>query len=286
MNWLWISCAVACGVLFWAICVEPNWHRLRRITIPGQRKIMTPFTILHLSDIHFVKKIGSKRYFFQRLSMLNPDLIVVTGDVIDSDDGIDTAAKYLSGLRSRYGTYLVLGNHEYYDYRFTDNLRYHLLGRKVAPHRNDTDRFVRAMQRVGIRVLVNESVRVVVHGNPLVIGGTDDPLTQKIDMDGALHDMDSTTCNILLMHVADGLLELTHHDLVDLAFSGHTHGGQLRIPFFGPLHWDTKLPRRYAEGLNEYKGIKIFVSRGVGAGRYVFLRFACRPEAILFEVRP
>jgi len=286
MNWLWILFAIGGGILFWAFCVEPNWHRLRRITVRGQKKIKTPFTILHLSDIHFVGKVGLKQYFFQRLSMLNPDLIVVTGDVIDNDEGIDTAAKYLSGLRARYGTYLVLGNHEYYDYQFKDNIRYHLFAGKVSPHRNDTERFVRAMQSVGIRVLVNDSARLEIHGNPVVIGGTDDPLTQKINMGDALRGMDSATYNIMLMHVADGLLQLQRDGLVDLVLSGHTHGGQIRIPFWGPVHWDTKLPRRYVDGMNEYKGIKVFVSRGVGAGRYLFLRFACRPEAVLFEVRP
>ena len=117
--------------LLWAFFVEPNWPRLRRITVRGQRKLKTPITILHLSDIHFVKDLGCKRFFFQKLSVLNPDLIFLTGDIIDHDEGIATAVQTLSGLRARYGTFLVLGNHDYYDYRTIDNFRYHLgLGKR------------------------------------------------------------------------------------------------------------------------------------------------------------
>src|SRR3990167_6014376 len=135
MIFAWIAGGLAL-ILFWAFFVEPNWPRLRRIKITGQKKLHKPITILHLSDIHFTKNEGSKRAFFQRLSMLNPDLIFLTGDIIDNNDGIDTAARVISGLRARYGTFLVLGNHDYYDYHVFDNIRYHLGLGKTSIHRN------------------------------------------------------------------------------------------------------------------------------------------------------
>ena len=269
--------------LFWASFIEPNWYRLRRITIRGQKKIKHPITILHLSDIHFTKKEGSKRGFFQKLSMLNPDLIFLTGDIIDDDEGIETAVRLISGLRARYGTFLVLGNHDYYDYQWIDNVRYHLGLTRTAIHRNNVPRYVSEMKKIGVHVLINESVKLQVHGNPVLIGGTDDPVTQKIDFERALHGLSPETLNILLIHQLDGLLKLSHRG-VDLAFAGHTHGGQVRIPFLGPIVCDTKLPRRYVEGLHTYQGMTVFVSRGLGAGRTLFPRFACRPEAIFFEV--
>ena len=281
----WWTLSVLLMILFWASFIEPRWYRLRRITIRGQKKVRKPITILHLSDIHFVKEEGSKRGFFQKLSMLNPDLIFLTGDIIDNDEGIKTAARVLSGLRARYGTFLVLGNHEYYDYRMIDNLRYHLGLGKTAIHRNNVPQFVSEMKRIGIHVLVNESTKLQVHGTQVLIGGTDDPVTQKIDFERALHGLSPETLNILLIHQLDGILKLSHHG-VNLVFSGHTHGGQIRIPFLGPIMCDTKLPRRYVEGLHTYQDMTVFVSRGLGAGRTLFPRLACRPEAVLFEVIP
>jgi predicted MPP superfamily phosphohydrolase len=280
----WIG-GVLIFLILWAFFVEPNWPRLRRITIRGVKKIHKPITILHLSDIHFVEKEGPKKHFFQRLSMLNPDLIFVTGDVIDDDSGIDTAARLISGLRARYGTYLILGNHEYYNYFMSDNIRYHIGIGRTSPHRNNVSRFISEMKRFGVHVLVNESTKIQVHGNPVFIGGTDDPVTQQVDFERALHGLSPETLNILLIHHLDGILKLSHHG-IDFVFSGHTHGGQIRIPFLGPFICETKLPRKYVEGLNTYQGMTVFVSRGIGAGRTLFPRLACRPEAILFELTP
>ncbi|MBI4394897.1 MAG: metallophosphoesterase [Candidatus Omnitrophica bacterium] len=273
------------AVLFWSVFIEPNWPRLRRVKVKGRKKIRTPITILHLSDIHFVKSEGSKRAFFQRLSMLNPDLIFLTGDIIDYDEGINTAVRVVSGLRARYGTFLVLGNHDYYDYHMMDNLRYHLAGAKSAIRKNNVSRFISELKRIGVHVLINESMRLEVHGNPVLICGTDDPVTQKIDFEKALRGLSPQTFNILLIHHLDGLLKLSHHG-VDFVFSGHTHGGQIHFPFVGALYRETKLPRKYVDGLHTYKNMTVFVSRGLGAGRTIFPRLGCRPEAVLFELTP
>jgi uncharacterized protein len=267
----------------WAFFIEPCWFKLRKVTIPDLKKLKHPISILHLSDIHFVDKIGRKRDFFQKLSMLNPDLIVVTGDVIDCDGGIETAATHLSGLRARYGTFLVLGNHDYYDYRTKDNIFYHLMLQKRSHHRNDVDRFVRAMKKVGIRVLIDESAQLNVHGTEVLIGGTDDPVTRKVDFERALDGLSPKTFNILLMHQPDAILKLSHKG-VDVAFSGHTHGGQIRIPFLGPIFCDSKLPRRSISGLSKFKETHLFVSQGLGAGRHLVPRLWCRPEAVLLEL--
>jgi uncharacterized protein len=274
-----------CAVFVWAFFIEPRWYRLRKVTISGQKKLNKSITILHLSDIHFVKNEGHKRPFFQKLSMLNPDLIFLTGDIIDNDEGIETAARVMSGLRARYGTFMVLGNHDYYDYHVFDNIRYHLGLGKTTVHRNNVPHFVSEMKRVGVQTLVNESVKLQVHGTDVLIGGTDDPVTQKVDFEKALHGLSPTTFNILLIHHLDGILKLSHKG-VDLAFAGHTHGGQIRLPIIGPLVTETKLGRRFVEGLHDYNGTTVFISRGMGAGRILIPRLACRPEAIWIEVLP
>ncbi len=278
-------CSVFVLLILWASFVEPHWYHLKRVKIQGQKKLHKPITILHLSDIHFIKNPGSKRRFFQKLSMLNPDLIFLTGDIIDHDDGIDTAVQMISGLRARYGIFLVLGNHEYYNYTWIDNVRYHLGLGKTAVGRNNVTRFVSEFKKIGVHILINESMKLEVHGTSVFIGGTDDPVTQRIDFERALHGINPQPLNILLIHHLDGLLKLSHHG-IDLVFAGHTHGGQIRLPFLGPLVCETKLPRRFVDGLHNFKGMTVFVSRGLGAGRSLFPRFACRPEAIFFELEP
>lgn len=283
MIWVWAAAMCVGGLLAWAFFVEPTWYRLRRINITGQKKLHKPITVLHLSDVHFQKKEGPKKRFFQKLSMLNPDLVFLTGDIIESDDGIDTAVQLISGIRARYGMFLVPGNHEYYDYHWVDTLRYYLRLSNTAVTRNRFDLFVSKLREIGVKVLVNESVKLEVHGNHVWIGGTDDPVTQKVDFNRTLEGMGPQTYNILLTHHLDSLLKLHHHG-IDIVFAGHTHGGQIQIPFLGPMVCEIKLPRRFVDGLNHYKGMITFVSRGVGTGRLLKPRFACRPEAILFEL--
>lgn len=272
-------------ILVWMSFIEPHWYVLKKIKIGNQKKLRKPISILHLSDIHFVKNPGSKRRFFQKLSMLNPDLIFLTGDIIDNNDGINTAVQMISGLRARYGTFLVLGNHEYYDYGWLDSIRYHLGLGKTTVTRNNVPRFIAELKKIGVHVLVNEPMKLEVHGTPTFIAGTDDPVTQRIDLERALHGMNPHSLNILLVHHLDAILKLSHHG-IDFAFAGHTHGGQIRLPFLGPLVCETQLPRQYVEGLHQYKGMTVFVSRGLGAGRSLFPRFFCRPEAIFFELTP
>ncbi len=283
MIWVWAAGACVVGILAWAFFVEPRWYRLRRIKLKDQKKLRKPITILHLSDVHFQKKEGGKKHFFQKLSMLNPDLLFLTGDIIENDEGIDTAVQLISGIRARYGAFLVPGNHEYYDYHWLDTARYYLRLGNTAVTRNRLDLFISKLKQIGVRTLINESVKLEVHGNHVWIGGTDDPITQKVDFNRTLEDMGPQTFNILLTHHLDSILKLNHHG-IDFVLAGHTHGGQVRIPFIGPLVCETGLPRRYVDGLNHYKGMLTFVSRGVGTGRLLTPRFACRPEAVFFEL--
>ncbi len=273
------------AILFWAVSIEPNWYRLKKIRIHLPKKVKKPFTILHLSDTHFIGNAGSKKRFFQELSMLNPDLVCLTGDVIDNDGGIETATRLLSGIRARYGSFFILGNHDYYDYRLKDVLLYNAGITRKSSVRNNTSKFTAELKKIGVTTVINQSVKLEVHGNPVVLGGTDDPLTQRVDFERTLHDMKPGSVNILLTHSLDSILKLSHHG-IDLILAGHTHGGQLRVPFLGPIFCESKLPRRFIDGLHDYKGIRTLVSRGLGASRLTFPRFCCRPEAILIELLP
>jgi hypothetical protein len=138
-----------------------------------------------------------------------------------------------------------------------------------------------------VRVLDNESQRVQVHGVDLWLAGLDDLMEGSPNVDAALAGMpppgNGTLC-ILLAHNPDFMLEPALQQ-VDLAFSGHVHGGQVQLPLLGSPHTQgTHLPRRRSSGWFQYGRANTYISRGLGEG--IRLRFRCRPEVALIDVRP
>jgi predicted MPP superfamily phosphohydrolase len=265
--------------------VEPRWFRIRKIRIAARKPIPKPISILHLSDTHFCGKYAYKEAFFESLRSVEADFIFVTGDIIDHDGGIDQCAEMIGNLKARYAKCAVLGNHDYWDYRLVDNVRYHLRKVKRSSRKNDVPRLRKTLEQAGVHVLVNESREFRENGTSLVVAGTDDPVTHKVDFASTLALARKDSFNILLTHVLDSILKLGTSE-VDLVLAGHTHGGQIRLPFLGGFCADFRMPRRYIDGLNEYQGITTFVSRGIGAGRILTPRFCCRPEAVLIEITP
>jgi predicted MPP superfamily phosphohydrolase len=95
--------------------------------------------------------------------------------------------------------------------------------------------------------------------------------------------MESDSFNMLLTHVLDVIAEMPEVP-VDMIFSGHTHGGQIRLPRLGGFMFGFRLPRKYLEGMHIWRNMATCVSRGLGASRTATPRFFCRPEAVLLEV--
>ncbi|PIQ85091.1 MAG: hypothetical protein COV74_10870 [Candidatus Omnitrophica bacterium CG11_big_fil_rev_8_21_14_0_20_45_26] len=271
------------GVFLYALLIEPRWFRLRRIKVCTKKKIPRDFTILHLSDTHFIDNNESKRRFLMSLNSLQPDFICVTGDIIDNNDGIEPAVEILSQMQARIGKFAVLGNHDYWDYHIGDNLRYHLFGEKRPLHQNDIERFCRRLTASGVTVLRDEKKNVSFDGMTIRISGTEDPVTQQMNFHRTFADLNEEVFHLLLTHVLDVLVQIPKVP-VDLVLAGHTHGGQVRLPFIGGFMCGFQMPRRYLEGFHEMNGYVMCVSRGMGATRTLIPRFFCRPEAILIEV--
>ena len=277
---------IALVLLCYAVFVEPRWFKIKRIRAQSKKKISRPITILHLSDTHFSGKKSYKDKFFERLSKeVEPDLIFITGDIIDCNEGIDQAAIALGSLRARVGKFAVLGNHDYYDYHFFDNFNYHIWGVRESIRHNDVKRFAGALEASGVLVLRDQNRKIDLNGTSVSIIGTDDPVTRRVNFEKALNGVSDDSFNILLTHVVDCIVKMPRVSM-DLVFSGHTHGGQIRFPFFGGMMFGFEMPRKYLEGIHPWNNAILCVSRGIGASRTATLRFCCRPEAILIEVYP
>ncbi|MBI4549843.1 MAG: metallophosphoesterase [Candidatus Omnitrophica bacterium] len=279
---------IALLLVVWSFVVEPRWLRIRKVPIRLKTPLKRPVTVLHLSDSHFPLHLKTLRRFFRTVSGLKPDFIFLTGDLIENNDGIEECAEAVSQLRAPGGVYAVLGNHDHYDYTGKEIVGFLLtaVGRYVTPQKkNDVERLKKRLQESGCRVLVNENVTLLTEGEEISLIGLDDPVTRKADIERAFQNLNGAAARILLTHTIDVLPRLNGHR-VDLALGGHTHGGQVALPFLGPLplYSHSKMGRKFIAGLNHYRDTVTYTSRGVGEGRFFSFRLFCRPEAVWYEI--
>ena len=195
---------------------------------------------------------------------LNPDLVVLTGDYVwQVLEAIDELAPILANLNARYGVYSTLGNHDYW---------------------LDADAITETMEAAGLPVLVNQGLTIQQGGGSFYLAGLDDGWSGNPDLDATLEGSKPEDPVILLCHEPDLADPFSKDDRVDVQLSGHTHGGQVRLPHLPPFY----LPRysgRFVSGfyqVTEHR-IPLYVSRGIGTS-VLPLRFLCRPEIGLFEI--
>ncbi len=238
------------------------------------------YTILYLSDLHFNKREEKKTRLLASLASEPFDLCVVTGDMIEDDSAIHTCGQALNPLSAADGNFGVLGNHDYHNYSILD----FLLNRHVTRRSNDTEGLVRVLHRTGFRVLRNESVEIRRDGASIWLAGADDAVTCRHDMEKSLTKVPQGAFTILLSHSPDvlkGLVLPGEH----LTFAGHTHGGQVRLPVFGPIRNHSKLERGFISGQLRLERGTLVVSNGLGMNRFFPVRFRCRPEVHKVRLR-
>ncbi|MBN2329602.1 MAG: metallophosphoesterase [Candidatus Omnitrophica bacterium] len=281
--WLITAAAAGAGLFLYSWFIEPRWRRIFHRSISLGKHDLQPLKILHLSDFHFYRGADERKRFLQGLSGRELDFIFITGDFIDNDSGIDVCIEALRPLKARYGIYAVLGNHDYVHISWRS--WFHRTGTLVydlCHEFNDVERLAGELKKIGIRILRNERDVVEVDGVPITIAGVDDPYTQHDDIPQTFDGYTKDGPCFVLIHTPDRYRELAERH-VDMVFSGHTHGGQICLPFWGPIITRSLAPRRMAYGLNDLNGTKYYTTRGVGSSRWTRPRFLCRPEINYFE---
>jgi len=276
-----ISIAIVSLLWAWTHLVEPNWFRLKRVTIRLKKPLERPVEILHLSDFHFTRERFFLKRFFDRLSRLEVDFVFVTGDLMDHPSGIEPCVKNLRKLRPKKGIYAVLGNHDYRIYPSRD-IWHWLLTRRVRSlprPESETDQLRRALQEAGVRLLINENVAVP--GPEAVLIGIDDCISGHADLNRAFQGIENGALRLALTH-SPRLFPALGRRGVDAAFTGHAHGGQVRIPGIGALPF-ARLMSPIIDSTDRF-GFSGIVSRGMGAKSPAHFRFLCRPEALLIRI--
>ncbi len=239
--------------------VEPRWVQgtHQRVVMPG---LTAPLKVVHLTDIHASDAVPLRfvRKIVERVNRAAPDVVVVTGDLVTEDTTyISGIAEELGRLRARLGTYLILGNHDYW---------------------TDGARISRELDRHGVNHLRNANV--VLDGLRLV--GIDDHWTGNDDLDRAMAGVGTDEPSLLLMHSPD-LIYQASDAKIGLALCGHTHGGQVRLPGYGAI----TVPSAYGfeQGWYVVEGSRMYVNRGLGT-LPIRARFNCRPEVLHLELVP
>lgn len=248
-----------------------------RTTIVSERlpQSFSGFTIAHISDLHNAEFGKGNFTLLQKLREEKPDIIVITGDLVDSrHTDIDIALKFAQNAMDITQVYYVTGNHE--------------------ARLNEYNKLEAGLKDAGVIVLRDEVYRIEKDQEEILLIGLDDPkFTLKSDwfnetlamVNTKLKNLiaDSNTFSILLFHRPE-LFEIYAENNIDLVLSGHTHGGQIRVPFLGALIVpDQGIFPEYDAGLFTSGRTKMIISRGLGNSIIPF-RVNNRPELVVVKL--
>jgi len=222
------------------------------------------FRVAFLTDTHVTSFM--RRAFYRecinRVTAFDPDIVLLGGDFVTWRKDIPLMADVLlTGLTARDGVYAVLGNHDYW---------------------SNGDDVRTAMEGRGVRFIINQNVQLRRNGEHLWLTGIDEVYRGEPDVAAAFSGIGESEPCIGVSHHPDIIDELDGRRL-DLLVCGHTHGGQIRLPFFGPIVIPSRHEGEFAEGFHRVRGVLMYVSRGIGA--VPPLRILCRPEVATFTLR-
>lgn len=273
--WCGIATALFSLGLFYARFVEPSWIVVTRKKvhvrgIHGLRiAVVGDFHVGPHKQARFVERAVAT------VNALRPDLVLLVGDFLFDHASDVSHVAPLKGLRAPLGVFAVLGNHDSGAH-----------GKHATPTEHDrSDDVVNFLTPLGVTFLRNRSVAVEFRGHHVRVAGTDDVWMKTHDLAEALADIPADTPTILLTHNADTVLDAAAHR-ADLVVSGHTHGGQVRLPFYGSLTaLPQKLNKKFDRGLFPLSDTcTLAITHGIGE-TFLPLRFFARPEVLLLETR-
>jgi predicted MPP superfamily phosphohydrolase len=257
-------------LLLYAWAVEPNWIEVTRheVWFKNLPEEFDGLVVAHLSDLHMREYGARERRVLEKLAEAKPDVIAVTGDFTLEGSDPSAIRRFLEDLRKQkpaFGIWAVLGNHDHW----------------YPPAAGD--KAVRKFfSDAGVALLVNEWGRIGKNLDTLTMVGVDDPFTGSDNLGDALRGTQRTPFAILLTHSPQMFMkaDLTKFDLV---LTGHTHGGQVRLPGLGPL-WLPAGSEGYDSGWFYGVNTQMYVTRGVGTS-ILPIRFLCRPEIALITLK-
>ncbi len=286
--------ASGAATVAYASLVERTAWTLRRFDVPVLPPGSAPLTVLQLSDLHMTAGQRSKQEWVAGLADLRPDLVITTGDNLAGMDAVPATLRALDPLMTLPGAF-VLASNDYYAPRPKNPLKYFKTDHKRVhgdplPWRDLRD----GMTARGWLDLTNATGTLTVAGHRIAFTGLDDPHLRRDRYDdvGGPADPDADLTIGLVHSPEPRVLDRFAADGWDLLLCGHTHGGQLRVPFYGALVTNCGIDRQHVRWLHRWaqpspgrpNGTWLHVSAGLGTSPYAPARFACPPEATLLTL--
>ncbi|NRQ49297.1 metallophosphoesterase [Aeromicrobium stalagmiti] len=290
---LWSVAAAATGLAY--AVAETRAFTLREVTVPVLAAGSDPLRVLHLSDTHMTPGQHRKQQWLRGLAELEPDLVVNTGDNLAHLDAVPSVLHAYGDLLDLPGVF-VFGSNDYFSPVLKNPVGYLTGGTGVSSagewHREKDLPFEELRAAFSVRGwtdLGNRHDELEVAGRRLSFVGVDDPHLNYDVLDDEPADADAD----LAIGVAHApylrVLDRWNAQGYPLIMAGHTHGGQLRIPFYGALVTNCDLDRARARGLHRHQVDAhdpswLHVSAGLGTSPFTPVRVACRPEATLLTL--
>ncbi|WP_062381404.1 metallophosphoesterase [Demequina pelophila] len=295
-RWVASAALVAGGALAWSL-VEARSYVLRRVEVPVLPAGSRPVRILHLSDLHLTPSQRDKVAWVRDLASEPLDAVITTGDNLAHLEAVPTALEALEPLGSLPGAF-VFGSNDYHGPRPKNPLTY--LVRPTTLKESQAALPVEDL-RAGLRGfgwvdLNNARGELEAAGARFELVGVDDPHIGLDAMPAPAARGEGVTARLGVAHAPyTRILDQMSADGADLILAGHTHGGQVCVPFYGALVTNCDLDTARASGLHGWPGVRpdsggsgafVHVSAGLGTSPYTPIRLACRPEATVLTLVP
>ncbi len=258
-----VLAAVGLVCIAYGYFIEPNWLEVTHVRLPMAKLApgAEPIRIVHISDLHCGVKARLEEKLPRIIADLKPDLIAFTGDAANSEIGLERFHRCMTRLSAIAPTFAVQGNWD--------------LGRGLGRDFADT----------GGTELVGQVVRKNLRGTEVYLVGAINDRWDKVEQ--ALATVPPSALCIVLYHYPDEIYRASAAG-VDLYLAGHTHGGQVTIPFYGALITLSAYGKRFEGGLYPVGKTYLYVNRGIGmeGGHVPRVRFCARPEVTVIELVP
>lgn len=254
---LLVLCEVSCFIYGWAW--EPTWLEFSDTALStGKFPQNGALNIVHLSDLHFEGTPGDESRIEQAIYGINlqkPDVILITGDYLISPNGLSLLESFITQLAEISPVYGILGNWDLVHF----------------------PKLIGEIEKTGIHLIDGKIHNLVIRGMGINLIGI--PLSQPNKVKELISRSSEESFQIVLHHNPD-LFEETADLGGDLYLCGHTHGGQIRLPWYGAIVTLTGTGKEYEAGLYRRKGCWCYTNRGLGleGGGAPRVRFWCRPE--------
>lgn len=282
-----LTFAAGAATLAYGGLIERNAFTLRRFEVPVLTPGSAPLRVLHVSDLHITADQHRKHEWIRGLSRLRPDLVVNTGDTISALDGRPAVMHALRPLLDFPGVF-VPGNNDYYAPTPKNPLRYFTEDtRTVKGTPLPWTELAADLAAAGWIDLTHVRTSIEVAGQRVAVAGTDDPHLHKARYAKIAGPADSSAVvRIGVTHSPEpALLGSFAGDGYDLVLAGHTHGGQIRVPFGPAIVTNCGIDVHRARWLHQWdESMWFHVCAGLGTNPYAPVRFACRPEATLLTL--